>query len=382
MPRIIAGLEVYSVMEAIAAEEPPEGRWIAKPLFPTVGKTVVYGAPNDYKTFTMFDFALAYASKGEYFGSLPVDKSGRALFITDEGDIYDTGSRLRMLMRGHKDKDPSKVDFFCIHDSIYLNTQEGLGRFDQLLGDLKPGFVVLDPLRHFIPGVDENDATQMGKFCTCMNAMLRRHRFSLTLIHHANKKGGMRGSSALDGWADSELQFICTRNVQLEDMNEPRDVITVRQKKARNAKYAIDMLLVPVFDEKTETVYYSMMTGPVEGTDPKVIEAAQKVLSWHKACQCPLKHGFTTNDAAKESGVRHDKAKDGLAFLADRGLAIAKQVPCSTGNGRFRMVDGWQITPSTTDDTRAMLALSKRLAEISERMNERQQAEEFRNLEG
>jgi hypothetical protein len=369
MPRKIADLEVYSTIEAVQAEEPPEGRWIAKPIIPTVGKFLVYGDPNDYKTFTMFDFLLAYASNGTYFGGLPVEKAGTALFITAEGDIYDTGARLRMLMRGHKDKDPNNVDLYMIHDSIHLNTPRGLQQFNDLLVELEPGLVLFDPLRHFIPGVDENDATQMGLFCENMNGFIRSYRFSLGFIHHASKKGKPRGSSVLEGWVDSMLQFVCERGIELHDTEQLFDVITVRQKKARNAKYSPDTLLVPVFDnsdEPTETVYYAMLEGMREGDSPATVEAAQRVLAWHKRRGlAEMDMPFSVNQAVQSiKGGRPNKIKAALTFLHERGLAEKADALVSTGQGRTRSTPGWRLLTSTIDNIQAMLSLMKKYSEV------------------
>jgi len=358
----IHGLTYHSTPEIISLGDPPEGRWILKPLIPAVGKTIVFGAPNDYKTFTMLDLCLAYGSNGSLFQELPLQKHGRGLFITVEGDAYDTRDRLSMLLRGQANLDPGKIDLFFGHEPIYLNTPRGIQILGEVIGDIKPGLVVLDPLRHFIPGCDENDATRVSAVCEGLNTLLRTHRFSLVVIHHAGKRGDMRGSSAWDGWADSEIQFIAARNQILEGMGGPCDVITMRQRKVRNAGYSDDFLLVPLIDDKTMTAFYSIMEGPIQGDTPVAIDGAQRILHWWniEGSIGDCAGGFAVDSARRGANISPEKAKAGLLFLERRGRAKQIKILRRRGADGFGSFPGWVIEASTTDHIRAMLSVMKR----------------------
>lgn len=369
MPRVIAERTFFSTPELLSLGAPPHGFWALKPLFQAVGKSMIYGAPNDYKTWTMLELAIDYASGGDFLGVYPFETHGSALFMSVEGDQYQSAARLTMLMRGSAGINPNQVELTFGHDAMYLNENSGITAFDEILGDLKPRLVIIDPFRHFIPGCDENSSTEISRVTANLDILLKRHQFSLGIIHHADKKNlSARGSSALVGWLDSIVHFIAKRKQMLKGMDEPCDVIVMHHEKSRNGPYLDDILMVPVIRDTTNTGFYSVLEGPSTSDTPQAVDGAQKILHWWKiAGQYEFPEGFAIDTARAGAQVCAEKARAGLLFLQKRGLAeLAKILRPKGVDGSLAQRDGWRITRSTTDYFRIMLATMKHYMEVGD----------------
>jgi hypothetical protein len=72
----------------------------------------------------------------------------------------------------------------------------------------KPVLIVVDTLARAMKGGDENSAQDMGALNDAMSALIEATGACVLLIHHSgkNKGAGARGSSALLGAIDTELE--------------------------------------------------------------------------------------------------------------------------------------------------------------------------------
>jgi hypothetical protein len=76
----------------------------------------------------------------------------------------------------------------------------------RLVEATKPALVVIDTLRSFDPGAEENN-TKAGEFIRSLRALSQRHRTAFLLIHHIKKQdGGFFNSVNIE--ADSLIQWL------------------------------------------------------------------------------------------------------------------------------------------------------------------------------
>lgn len=67
-------------------------------------------------------------------------------------------------------------------------------------------FVVIDTLARSMVGVNENDTTAAGLYVAELDNLRKSLNAGVLLIHHAGKMGSMRGSTVIEGAADSILK--------------------------------------------------------------------------------------------------------------------------------------------------------------------------------
>jgi len=93
-----------------------------------------------------------------------------------------------------------------IYEGAGFNIASGLDELDQILTDAKPDLVWLDSWRSMWSG-DENSAQEASAVLDPLRDLLRRHNVGAGLLHHANKLGQYRGSTAVGASVESIVEF-------------------------------------------------------------------------------------------------------------------------------------------------------------------------------
>lgn len=197
--------------------------YLIKGLLNRGSQAVAYGAPGEGKTFIALDIAYHVAAGKEWMGRRV--HQGLVLYLAYEG-VGGFVARSMALQRYYGDAD---VPLY-IHSADY-NLRDIAGRHGlrDALATLpeKPILVVIDTLARAMKGGDENSAQDMGALMDAVGALSVSTGACVLLIHHCgkNKDGGARGSSALLGAIDTELEIdsqeiISTKQRDIE-LSEP-----------------------------------------------------------------------------------------------------------------------------------------------------------------
>ena len=119
--------------------------------------------------------------------------------------------------------------------SVRLDREQDTTLLTNTVAKLRPSLLILDPLIR-LHRADENDATQMAALLSYLRQLQRKYAVAIVVVHHARKGGssrpgqGLRGSSELHGWGDSNLYLrrykdkltLCTEHraaASRDDMN-------------------------------------------------------------------------------------------------------------------------------------------------------------------
>jgi hypothetical protein len=193
------------------------------------GKVVTFFAEGgSVKTWAAFALGISVATGHPWLSTVPVRK-GRALFIDFEDGRAEFKRRRELLVKGGAagpvaDGPGGAADAILkdLPDLGYLYAQASLLDPEtwRYLATLGLKLLIVDSLAAATPGdVDENDRAfaeslkLAGLFTTATNC-------TVVFIHHANKQGGMRGSSAIRDQSDVVFRF--------EPVSETDDVKRMR----------------------------------------------------------------------------------------------------------------------------------------------------------
>ena len=177
--------------------------YVVKGLLSKASYTVLHGQPGAGKTFVSFDIGYHVAAGRPWHGRLV--KQGTVLYLAYEG-VGGLRKRAEALRRHYGAED---VPFYVMPASYDLRTQEGRKALGADMATLPtpPSLVVVDTLAHALMGGDENSAQDVGAFNQAVQALIRATGACVMVIHHPPKNGeGPRGSSAIRGACDSEIQ--------------------------------------------------------------------------------------------------------------------------------------------------------------------------------
>jgi hypothetical protein len=178
--------------------------YLVKGLLQRRSYAVGYGAPGEGKTFIFLDLAYHIAAGLPWMGHKV--HGGLVLYLAYEG----TGGMVKRAQAlrhkyGHKD-----VPLYIASASFNLREKDGRQALGAIIAELpaKPVLIVVDTLARALMGGDENSAQDVGAFNSAVAALIDATGACVTVIHHSgkNKQAGARGSSALLGAIDTELE--------------------------------------------------------------------------------------------------------------------------------------------------------------------------------
>ena len=189
-------------------------RWLIDKVLPVGAFTALYGPPGSFKSFIALDIAEAIATGRTWMGN-EVSEQGSVLYIAGEG-FGGVGARIKACKQHHQTEDGAPI-YVIRHQ---LNLRSSVEDFNALMLavehlvidtgiDFK--LIIIDTLARAFGGGDENSASDMMQFVvTCGHIQKIVQDAALMILHHSGKDSakGMRGSSALLGAVDTELELI------------------------------------------------------------------------------------------------------------------------------------------------------------------------------
>lgn len=175
----------------------PENKDGDAPNYAIYGKglNLLYGSPGSGKSFVAIDIAARIA-----------------LAYPDHSVIYSAGEGKPGLLgrlkawETHNSSQPIS-NLYLWSDALPFMDMEEVTQFVDEVRDKQPCFMIVDTLARSMLGLNENDTKEMGLFIKSVENVMEELDLGVLLIHHTNKLGLMRGSSALNGALDSVLKL-------------------------------------------------------------------------------------------------------------------------------------------------------------------------------
>jgi hypothetical protein len=189
-------------------------RWLIDKVLPVGSFSALYGPPGSFKSFHALHIAHCIATGTPWMGN-EVTEPGSVLYIAGEG-FGGVGARIKACKQHHQTKDGAPI-YVIRHQLNLRSSVEDFNALmlavEHLVTELGIDFklIIIDTLARAFGGGDENSASDMMQFVvTCGHIQKIVQDAALMLLHHSGKDSakGMRGSSALLGAVDSELELI------------------------------------------------------------------------------------------------------------------------------------------------------------------------------
>lgn len=201
---------VLTDLAAAREEAKREIDWVIPDLLAAGEKGVIAGPPKSLKTW----FAL-HLSRAITTGEAVLGESGwkplqqPVLFAQEEGNAQRWARRVTGALDGD-------APFFYLHRSGFSLLNEGhVAWLTERVDEVGARVVFLDPLQRITPGVNENDASEVGEAWNAIHGIAAHTEAAVLVIHHARKGEGsptmdsIRGSSRVAGEVD--LMFVLRR---------------------------------------------------------------------------------------------------------------------------------------------------------------------------
>jgi len=353
---------LYTVTELLELQD-DQSRWIVPHMIPRVGRTFVYGRGGEYKSAILFDLCIAVASAGQMLEQFPIQGYGPVILMSTESSIFENRLRLLAHMRS-RNLNPEIVKLRYGQSRLKLDKKEGFEKLAAMVDEVQPIMLVLDPYISFMSGA-ENNANEVAQFTDGLDWLIEKYNLSVVVIHHANKSGELRGSSAIQGWCDALLKFESDRDVKLPTFPHPVRVVHVKGEKQRNGREGLLFSAVPMHNEAAGLITFGIYAD-AEGSGVVIAYLKQEIYHLLRDTGAVL----TKTDIVNHFACSPDKVDAALMWLHRCGLVCPGNVERSTSadGTRVRVVAGWQALAgdSKVDVARVMLQSQRYDAEDDE----------------
>jgi hypothetical protein len=265
-------------------QKPTTLRWLVEDSW--VDQTVgfISGRAKSYKTWIALDLALSILSGKPFLNQFPVGRTGPVVLVQEEDPTAVLQERIKLVGK-QKDMLPSAIWYpgdqklklkypdYPLHiinlQGFSLGSAEKVVEVRQLIAEVNPVLVILDPLVVMLGSIDEYRATEVSGMLQTIKYWREEFGCSVAVVHHWNKakaeegeRGGqhMYGSFAFHAWLESGLHVSPIVDEQQEQINSvviEREFKAAPSKRALKVNFNIDSVhkysYLPVIEQATES---------------------------------------------------------------------------------------------------------------------------------
>jgi RecA-family ATPase len=154
-------------------------------------------------------------------------KPGKVLFIDEESGERRFSLRLAAALRGELAGDETPLEFISLA-AFHLDKPEDVILLENEITESGAALVIIDALAEIMTG-DENSKQDTQPVFNALRRLADRTGAAIVVIHHSNKVGGYRGSSAIK--ASVDLMILITSE-------DGSDFVNFKSEKVREGKAA------------------------------------------------------------------------------------------------------------------------------------------------
>lgn len=190
----------YEILSAVDALQPqPPIEWVVDGLISAGSVNVFYGEGGSKKTWALLDMGICVA-RGDSWLNFKT-QAGGVLVIDEESGRRRITRRIGEVLRGHNADSDTPV--YCISLAAFdFGSPNDTGELYNLIATIKARLVIIDALADVMPGRDENAVKDVQPVFLSLRRMAEETQAAIVIIHHANKGGSYRGSTAIKGALD------------------------------------------------------------------------------------------------------------------------------------------------------------------------------------
>jgi len=189
--------EILSSFEALQPQPPIE--WIVDGLISAGSVNMFFGEGGSKKTWALLDMAVCVARGDDWLNFKT--KAGGVLVIDEESGRRRIMRRLGDVLRGHNADDSTPVS--CVSLAAFdFGKPDDIGELYNLIIASQSQLIIVDALADVMPGRDENAVKDVQPIFLALRRIAEETQTAIIIIHHANKGGTYRGSTAIKGALD------------------------------------------------------------------------------------------------------------------------------------------------------------------------------------
>lgn len=191
---------VHDAEEALLPQPPID--YLVQNLITRGSVNLFYGEPGSKKTYSLIHLGISVAMGIKWLGM--ETKPSKVLVIDEESGNVRFSRRLGEIMRGEVVNKEVPLQYVCLAGFKLDNTKDSV-LLENLILETGADLVIIDALAEIMDG-DENSKQDTQPVFTTLRRIAVSTNAAIIVIHHSNKAGGYRGSSAIKGAVDLMVQ--------------------------------------------------------------------------------------------------------------------------------------------------------------------------------
>lgn len=193
----------YTIKTAADALEPqPPIDFLLDKVISSNSVNIVYGEPGSGKSYALLSMAVCIANGLPWLGLNT--KPTRCLIIDEESGDHRLSRRLGECLRGENAGTETPIDYISLAGFMFDNPADAV-ELQTIIRSQESGLVIIDALADVMAG-DENSKQDVQPVFNHLRKITENTGAAIILIHHSNKSGGYRGSSAIKGAIECMIQ--------------------------------------------------------------------------------------------------------------------------------------------------------------------------------
>ena len=190
----------YHLRDAAYALQPREPlAYLVEGLITEGSLICFYGEPGSKKTYALLSLGVC-AALGKGWLNFPISAPRKVLFIDEESGERRLSLRIAEAIHGELGDANVPLEFVCL-GGFKLDDPADAFLLRVLIENSGAQLVVIDALADVMTG-DENSKQDTLPVMTALRRIADQTRAAIIFIHHSNKAGGYRGSSAIKAAVD------------------------------------------------------------------------------------------------------------------------------------------------------------------------------------
>jgi hypothetical protein len=181
--------------------------WQVDKFLPSSSVTFLFGKSQDLKTFAVLELACCIATKKKFSGLHT--EQGLVFIIAGESPAS-IPRRIKAFEEHNKRIVGSKI--VVINSPLSIACASSALKLNKLISEevekqgMKPALVIFDTFSQCAIDIDENNAKEVANYIRGCNRLAIEFKVAVLTVHHLNRSGTFRGSSAFQGNADVLLE--------------------------------------------------------------------------------------------------------------------------------------------------------------------------------
>ena len=210
--------QLHTAAEALQPQPPID--WVVGDLLTTGSVALVVGDPGSAKTYSLLDCAVCVAQGAPWLGMETTQAP--VLVVDEESGPRRMARRLGDVLRGHG-AGPDTPVWYTTLARFNLRTSDDAAELAAAVAETGARLVIIDALVDVMPGGDENAVSDVHPLFMALRSIADAVGAAVVVIHHTNKAGGYRGSSAMFGAVDVLVAVKKDQNDLTFDLQKSRD---------------------------------------------------------------------------------------------------------------------------------------------------------------